>query len=54
MNMRIGYINLKISAVNHFYFRLSFHYRVIKKTIISLQNIEKMRKQRFYDINKRI
>lgn len=27
--MRIGYINLKISLLNHFYFRLSFHFQVV-------------------------
>lgn len=51
--MRIGYINLKISLLIIFISDFPFIIELLQ-TIISLQNIEKMRKQRFYDINKRI
>lgn len=53
MNIAHWLYKFKNFAINHFYFRLSFHFQLLQ-TNISLQNIEKMRKQRFYDINNRI
>lgn len=45
--MRIDYINLKISLSIIFISVFPFIFKLLQ-TIISLQNIEKMRKQRFY------